>query len=125
MEYISTRNSKKLFLFKDVFLKGLAPDGGLFVPRNLPKYSIRELNNLKNFSYAELAESIIFKFCNDEFNKKEIKEIIKSSYKNFRVKDVVAIKKVGKLNLLELFHGPTLAFKDIAKQDIGNMNEKV
>ena len=125
MEYISTRNSKKLFLFKDVFLKGLAPDGGLFVPRNLPKYSIRELNNLKNFSYAELAESIIFKFCNDEFNKKEIKEIIKSSYKNFRVKDVVAIKKVGKLNLLELFHGPTLAFKDIAMQVIGNMYEKV
>jgi len=68
---------------------------------------------------------IILKFCSDEFNEIEIKDLVKNSYKNFRVNDVVVIKKLGKVNLLELFHGPTLAFKDIAMQVIGNMYEKI
>ena len=125
MEYISTRNTEKVFSFKDVFLNGLAPDGGLFVPKKLPFYDVKELINLKNLSYNELASEIVFKFCSDEFNKDEIKEIINNSYKNFRISDVVQIKKIGKVNLLELFHGPTLAFKDIAMQVIGNMYEKI
>ena len=125
MEYISTRNSKKIFSFKDVFLRGLAPDGGLFVPKKIPTFSSKELISLQNLPYNDLAENIIFKFCSDEFNKEEIKEIIYNSYKGFRVKNVVEIKKVGKINLLELFHGPTLAFKDIAMQVIGNMYEKI
>ena len=125
MEYISTRNNKKAFSFKDVFLRGLAPDGGLFIPKKLPFFSKNKLNKLKKLSYNSLAEKIIFEFCSDEFNKKEIKKLINFSYKKFRVKDVVNIKKVGDLNLLELFHGPTLAFKDIAMQVIGNMYEKI
>ena len=125
MEYISTRNAEKTFLFKDVFLKGLAPDGGLFVPKKIPSLESGELKKFKNLSYSELATKIIFKYCSDEFNEKELKNLIESSYKNFRVKDVVTIKKVGKINLLELFHGPTLAFKDIAMQVIGNMYEKI
>jgi len=125
MEYISTRNTKNTFSFKDVFLKGLASDGGLFVPKEIPIFSKEELKELKNLSYNELAAKIILKFCGDEFNQKEIKEIIESSYKSFRTKNVVIIKKIGKLNLLELFHGPTLAFKDIAMQVIGNMYEKI
>jgi len=125
MEYISTRNTKKTFLFKDVFLKGLAPDGGLFVPKNIPSFESEELKKFKNLSYSELATKIIFKYCSDAFNEKELKNLIESSYKNFRVKDVVTIKKIGKINLLELFHGPTLAFKDIAMQVIGNMYEKI
>ncbi len=125
MEYISTRNTKNTFSFKDVFLKGLAPDGGLFVPKTIPIFSKEELKELKNSSYNELAVKIISKFCGNEFNQKEIREIIENSYKSFRVKNVVIIKKIGKLNLLELFHGPTLAFKDIAMQVIGNMYEKI
>ena len=125
MEYISTRNSKKTFSFIDVFLKGLAPDGGLFVPQKIPKYSPQELMNLKNLSYNELAENIILKFCGDTFSGEEIKEIVHNSYKNFRVENVVKIKKLEKINFLELFHGPTLAFKDIAMQVIGNMYEKI
>tara|TARA_Y100001960_G_scaffold213971_1_gene223519 strand:- start:323 stop:1702 length:1380 start_codon:yes stop_codon:yes gene_type:complete len=125
MDYISTRNTKKIYSFKDVFLKGLAPDGGLFVPKKIPKLGSNELNQLKNISYNELATKIISKFCSDEFNEKEIKEIVESSYKIFRVKDVVTIKKLKEINLLELFHGPTLAFKDIAMQIIGNMYEKI
>ena len=125
MEYISTRNTQKIFSFKDVFLKGLAPDGGLFVPKKIPLYTSQELEKFKNLSYGELASKIILKFCSDEFNETEIKDLVNNSYKNFRAKDVVTIKKLGKLNLLELFHGPTLAFKDIAMQVIGNMYEKI
>jgi len=125
MEYISTRNTKKIFSFKDVFLKGLAPDGGLFLPKNIPIYSHQELQNLKKCSYNDLAAKILYEFCSEEFSKEEIKNLIINSYKKFRVKEVVDIKKIGKLNLLELFHGPTLAFKDIAMQVIGNMYEKI
>ncbi len=125
MEYISTRNTQKTFLFKDVFLKGLAPDGGLFVPKEFPLCVQKELEEFKNLSYNELATKIILKFCNGEFSEDEIKDIVNNSYKNFRVKDVVNIKKIGDLNLLELFYGPTLAFKDVAMQVIGNMYEKI
>ena len=125
MEYISTRNTQKTFLFKDVFLKGLAPDGGLFVPKEFPLCTQSELEEFKNLSYNELASKIIIKFCSDEFSQNEIKDIVNNSYKNFRAKDVVNIKKVDDLNLLELFYGPTLAFKDIAMQVIGNMYEKI
>ena len=125
MEYISTRNTQKIFSFKDVFLKGLAPDGGLFVPKKIPLYTSQELEKFRNLSYNDLATKIILKFCGDEFNETEVKVLVNDSYKNFRTKDVVVIKKLGKINLLELFHGPTLAFKDIALQVVGNMYEKI
>ena len=125
MEYISTRNSKKTFSFKDTFLRGMAPDGGLFIPKKIPLCDNQELINFKNLSYNELAVKIILKFCNDEFTEKEIIELVNNSYKKFRVNDVVNLKKLGNVHLLELFHGPTLAFKDIAMQVIGNMYEKI
>jgi len=125
MQYISTRNSKKIFTFRDTFLKGLAPDGGLFVPKKIPKFTTSDFESLRDCSYKELAQKIVYKFCSEEFEEKEIKNLLNISYKNFRVEDIVQIKKLGKLNLLELFHGPTLAFKDIAMQVIGNMYEKI
>ena len=125
MEYISTRNTQKIFSFKDVFLKGLASDGGLFVPKKIPLYTSQELEKFRNLSYNDLATKIILKFCGDEFKETEVKVLVNDSYKNFRAKDVVEIKKLGKINLLELFHGPTLAFKDIALQVVGNMYEKI
>ena len=60
MEYISTRNTKKSFSFKDVFLNGLASDGGLFVPKLIPVYNTNDLEKLKNLSYRDLATKIIF-----------------------------------------------------------------
>ncbi len=125
MEYISTRNTQEIFSFKSVFLNGLASDGGLYIPKQIPLYSNQELEKLRNFSYKELAAKIISDFCTGEFNEFEIKTIVEKSYKNFRVKDVVTVNKFGKINLLELFHGPTLAFKDIAMQAIGNMYESI
>ena len=92
------------------FLNGLASDGGLYVPKQIPSYSIRDLKKLKNLSYRELAVRIILDFCGDEFSESEIKDLVKKSYKNFRVQDIVTINKTGNINLLELFHGPTLAF---------------
>ena len=125
MEYISTRNTEKVFSFKEVFLKSLAPDGGLFVPKKLPIFTSNELDKLKKISYRELSTKIISKFCNEAFDEKEIRNIVENSYKNFRVEEIVSIKKLNKLNLLELYHGPTLAFKDIAMQVIGNMYELI
>ena len=125
MEYISTRNAEKIFSFKDIFLKGLAPDGGLFVPKIIPVYNSKELKDLKNLSYNELAIRIISNFCKEEFNELEIREIVENSYKKFRVNNTVEINQIGNLNILELFHGPTLAFKDIAMQVIGHMYDKI
>ena len=125
MEYISTRSKEKIYSFHEVFLKGLAPDEGLFVPKNFPKYGLKEIKNLENFSYKDLASKIIHDYCGNEFSENEIKKLVENSYKSFRNDNVVEIKKIGKFYLAELFQGPTLAFKDIAMQVIGNMYEKI
>ena len=125
MQYISTRNIKENLGFKKIFLNGLASDGGLYIPKKIPSYSTKELEYLKKLSYEQLAVKIIFNFCYDEFSENEIQDLVNKSYKNFRVKNVVNIKKIENIILLELFHGPTLAFKDISMQVIGNMYEKI
>ena len=123
MEYISTRNNQKIFTFKDIFLKGLADDGGLFIPKLVKSFSKEEINNLKNLSYNDLAAEIINPFIGDFMSKDDLISLISKSYSNFRTKNVVNINKLGNLKVLELFHGPTLAFKDIAMQLIGNFYE--
>ncbi len=121
MNYLSTRDKSLEFSFKDIFLRGLAPGGGLFLPAEIKKYSKEELNNLSQLNYNELATEIIFNFCSGEIKKEELSSLIQKSYSSFKDKEVVNIKKIGNINLLELYHGPTLAFKDIAMQVIGNM----
>jgi len=121
MKYFSTRNKSLEFSFKDIFLRGLAPDGGLFLPSEIKKYNQDELKNLSKLPYVDLATEIIFNFCKDEIDRDQLKIIIEKAYSNFKSKEVVELKKVGIYNLLELYHGPTLAFKDIAMQVIGNM----
>ncbi len=120
MNYISTRNNQKNFSFKDVFLKGLADDGGLFVPKSIKQFQKGELDNLKNLGYNDLAAEIIYPFIGDFMSKDDLISMISKSYSNFRFDDVVKISNLGNLKVLELFHGPTLAFKDIAMQLIGN-----
>ena len=121
MKYFSTRDKSLEVSFKDIFLRGLAPDGGLFLPSIIKKYNESELKNLKKLSYVDLATEIIFNFCKDDIGKDQLKILIEKSYGHFKSKEVVELKKVGNYNLLELYHGPTLAFKDIAMQVIGNM----
>ena len=120
MEYISTRNNSDHFSFKNVFLKGLADDGGLFVPKSIKPFSKEELIKLSSLKYNELAAEIIFPFIGNFMTKKELSSLISKSYSHFRCEDVVKISDLGKFKILELFHGPTLAFKDIAMQLIGN-----
>ncbi len=120
MDYISTRDNQNTFTFKDVFLKSLADDGGLFVPKSIKPFSKDELNNLKSLSYNDLAVEIINSFIGDFMSKDELISVISKSYSTFRSKNVVKISELGNLKVLELFHGPTLAFKDVAMQLIGN-----
>ena len=123
MKYVSTRDNSKEYNFEQVFIKGLADDGGLYVPISLKKYSTDELHKLKNLNYNELSTEIINLFSSDFISKEELSSLINKSYLTFREKDVVKLSNVGEIKLLELFHGPTLAFKDIAMQFIGNLYE--
>ena len=120
MKYISTRNKSKEFSFSEVFVKGLADDGGLFVPNSLKKLTKDELDQLSKLNYKDLAKKIIYLFTDDFISESELSKIIDKSYSTFRKDDVVNLIEVGNFKLLELFHGPTLAFKDIAMQLIGN-----
>ena len=123
MKYISTRNNKVEFTFREVFIKGLADDGGLYVPKSLKRYSSQELLELKKLNYNQLSTEIINLFTGDFISKEDLFSLVSKSYSTFREKEVVKISKAGDLKLLELFHGPTLAFKDIAMQFIGNLYE--
>ena len=128
MEYVSTRNNKKTFTFEDVFLKGLAPDGGLFIPKSTKKFTKDELKSFRNLSYQDLAKEIIYPFLGDFISENELSDIIKKSYSVFRKDSVVHLAGEHNENflniaILELFHGPTLAFKDVAMQLIGNFYE--
>ena len=113
MNYISTRNNHKNFTSEQVLNYGLAPDGGLFIPSEIPKFSIGDIKNLKNADYQEIAYFVLSPFLRDLFSAEEIKQLISSAYQNFD-EGIVSITKLGENHLLNLFHGPTLAFKDYA-----------
>ncbi len=121
MNYFSTRDKSLKFSFKDIFLRGLAPGGGLFLPNKIKKFNQEELNNLGKLDYKHLASEIIFHFCKEEISKNDLKSLIDKSYSGFKNNEVVNLKKLGDIYLLELYNGPTLAFKDIAMQVIGNL----
>ena len=123
MKYISTRNSSKTFNFKEVLIKGLADDGGLFIPESLRKYSETEISSFKNLEYNDLAKKIISTFIGDFMSENDLSNNIDKSYSVFRKKNFVNLIKVGDRSVLELFHGPTLAFKDVAMQLLGNFYE--
>ncbi|MDC2992048.1 threonine synthase, partial [Candidatus Pelagibacter sp.] len=90
------------------------------VPKSIKPFKKEELDNLKNLNYNDLAAEIIYPFIGDFMSKDDLISLISKSYSNFRSDDVVKISDLGDLKVLELFHGPTLAFKDIAMQLIGN-----
>tara|TARA_X000001036_G_scaffold68436_1_gene59435 strand:+ start:4382 stop:5749 length:1368 start_codon:yes stop_codon:yes gene_type:complete len=123
MNYISTRNKSLSFDFSSIFLRGLAPDGGLFLPNEIQKFNENELKELSTLNYIDLGVEIISKFCTPALDKNKIKLLLDKAYSSFDTKNIVEIKKIDNINLLELYHGPTLAFKDIAMQVIGLMYE--
>jgi threonine synthase len=125
MKYISTRDNKKTYNFIETFLNGLALDGGLYIPKKIPRLSNATLNRLSKLNYNDLAYQIIKIYTGNTFSNNELKKIIRISYKKFNSNNVVKFSRLKKFNLVELYHGPTLAFKDIAMQVIGNMYEVI
>jgi len=122
MGYISTRGDLNVS-FSDSVLWGLTPEGGLVIPDKFSKYSTDELEKMKNMSYQELALAIMKEFV-DDISLNDLKQLIDKSYKKemFGGREITPVSKIGEgIYLLELFHGPTLAFKDIALQFLGNV----
>lgn len=111
--YKSTRNSNDVVTSSVAILKGLAPDGGLYVPTKLPKLD-KTLKELTKMSYQEIAYEVMKLFLTD-FTKEELKDCIERAYDNkFDVKEIVPLVKADGAYYLELFHGATIAFKDMA-----------
>lgn len=122
MEYISTRGKVGSIGFIEAFMMGLGNDGGLLVPKQIPQISIEKLQSWSKLSYTELVFEIFSYFTNDEIPEADLKQLIADSYSSFRSPEVTPIKKLSdELYLLELFHGPTFAFKDVALQFMGQL----
>lgn len=122
MKYESTRGGCPQQNFEQVLLTGLAPDGGLYVPTELPHFSLEEIASWRELSYPELAMKVIAPFIGEEIPTQDLREIIEQSYATFNHPDVAALESLGNEEyVLELFHGPTLAFKDFALQVLGRL----
>ncbi|WP_136081254.1 threonine synthase [Pontiella desulfatans] len=119
MKYISTRGQMAPIGFQDAVMTGLAPDGGLLLPESLPDVSDR-LEAWSKLSYTELAFEVISLFATD-IPAADLKKLIDDSYATFNHPEVAPSVQVGDFEILELFHGPTLAFKDVALQFLGNL----
>ena len=122
MKYISTRGGGEPKNFEDVVLTGLAPDGGLYVPQELPKFSTEEIASWAGLSYQDLALKIITPFVDGAIPQADLKKLIDKSYETFRHGGIAPLIQTGHNEwIMELFHGPTLAFKDFALQFLGNL----
>ena len=111
--YKSTRNSELRMSASEAILKGLAPDGGLFVPEKLPVLDV-SMEELKGLSYQETAYAVMKQFLTD-FTEEELKDCIARAYDaKFDTEEIAPLAKVDGIYYLELFHGATIAFKDMA-----------
>lgn len=119
MKYLSTRNNKLRESFKHILFKGLSEDKGLFIPENWPKIDI---NSLKGKSYEEVALIVIKPFIGNDIGTQDLNNIIYSTYNNFKHPKIAPLVNINENKyILELFYGPTLAFKDYALQFLGNL----
>ena len=122
MKYISTRGQAPALNFEQVLLTGLASDGGLYVPAELPTFSREEIAAMAALDYPQLALKIISPFVDDSIPPHDLKAIIDETYAEFRHNAVAPMVQVAANQwVLELFHGPTLAFKDFALQLLGRL----
>ncbi len=125
MEYVSTRGSAPALDFEGATLAGLASDGGLYVPREWPRFSRDEIAAMAGLPYAELAARIMQPFVGDSLTPERLRELTNQAYGRFAHKAVTPLKQLDEQQwLLELFHGPTLAFKDVALQLLGLLFEE-
>ena len=122
MRYISTRGSAPVLSFEEAMLTGLARDGGLYVPETIPTLTPEQINAMQGQSYEEVAFTVMRPFIGDTFTDDEFRAIIARAYKGFgHTARAPLVQLAPNHFLLELFHGPTLAFKDFAMQLIGQM----
>lgn len=122
MKYMSTRGRIRSLNFKDAVMMGLADDGGLLLPEHIPTLTPGDLAALEKLAYPELAFQIISKFV-DDIPSADLKGLIDRSYASFTHPEITPVVHQDGIYILELFHGPTLAFKDIALQFLGNLFE--
>ena len=126
MKYISTRGNAPELTFEDVLLTGLAEDGGLYVPKDVPQYTLAEIESWRDLPYSELAHKIIFPFVEGCVESADLKKILDEVYGGFAHKAVAPMQQIDHNEyVLELFHGPTLAFKDFALQTLGRLLDYV
>lgn len=124
--YISTRGAAGVRSFEDVLLAGLAEDGGLFVPEAWPRFEDQAFKDLAGLSYPETAARVIHPFVGDGFTFAELLDLCERAYAGFAHPAVAPLRQLDHDEwALELFHGPTLAFKDVALQLLGLMFERV
>ncbi|MDT8328415.1 MAG: threonine synthase, partial [Roseovarius sp.] len=117
MKYISTRGNSPKLNFEEAMLSGLARDGGLYLPESIPEMSKAEIRALEGQSYEEVAFRVMRPFLGDAFTDAEFRGIISRAYAGFGHAARAPLKQLESGHfLLELFHGPTLAFKDFAMQ---------
>lgn len=122
MKYISTRGQAPALNFEEVLLTGLASDGGLYVPESLPTFTVVEISEMASMSYPQLAETILTPFVAESIESDDLREIIEATYAEFRHDAVAPLVQLSANQwVLELFHGPTLAFKDFALQLLGRL----
>lgn len=122
MKFISTRGQAPALSFEEVVLTGLATDGGLYVPEQIPTFSHEEIAAMRGLSYTELAFKVMSPFVAGALTDAELKDIIDRSYASFRHQAIAPLVQTGHNEwVLELFQGPTLAFKDFALQFLGNL----
>jgi threonine synthase len=125
MQYVSTRGTAPILGFEAVTLAGLASDGGLYVPETWPTLSLETIAGLKGKSYVETAVTVMAPFVGDALTEAELRELCTMAYGRFEHDAVTPLVQLdGQHWLLELFHGPTLAFKDVALQLLGLLFEK-
>ncbi|MBC7313769.1 MAG: threonine synthase, partial [Rhizobium sp.] len=117
MDYISTRGEAKSLGFCDALLAGLARDGGLYVPRKWPHMTKKEIRALRGKSYQEIAFEVLYRFTGGEIEADLFRAMIDEAYATFRHPAIAPLVQTGPNSfILELFHGTTLAFKDVAMQ---------
>lgn len=120
--YISTRGTAPRLGFADTALAGLARDGGLYVPESCPKISAEEIDNMSGQNYLEIAWRVILPFVSNDIPSEDLIRLLQKSYKGFEDRNVAPLRKLEDgFYVQELFHGPTLAFKDVALQFLGNV----
>ncbi|MEE8332521.1 MAG: pyridoxal-phosphate dependent enzyme, partial [Alphaproteobacteria bacterium] len=126
MRYVSTRGQAPELDFEDVLLTGLARDGGLYVPADWPRFSADDIRAMRGLSYAELAVRVMRPFVGDKIAEPDLAEMVSAAYRGFGHPAVAPLRHLDTdFWLLELFHGPTFAFKDFALQVLGRLFDHV